>query len=98
MEEAPEGTETTWRERFERSEDLSGQEGCRAESLQKSTVGTEGSGWMAETGNGGEARPKDWVRASVTMFWSQAGGKGCWSTPRSRTTATVAGRTRTEKP
>ena len=28
MEMAPEGTETVWREGLERSEDLSGQEGC----------------------------------------------------------------------
>ena len=48
MEMAPEGTETTWREGLERSEDLSGQEGCRAESLEKSMGGAGGRGWTAK--------------------------------------------------
>ena len=39
MEEAPEGMETTQREGLERSKDVSGQEGCRAESLEKSMGG-----------------------------------------------------------
>ena len=56
MEEAPEGTETKWREGLERREDVSGQEGCMAESSEKSMGRTEGRGWMAKTGKGGGAR------------------------------------------
>ena len=55
MEEAPEGTETKWREGLERREDVSGQEGCMLESLKKSMV-AEGRGWRADTDNSGGAR------------------------------------------
>ena len=40
----------TQREEFERREDVSRQEGCRAE---KSTAGDTGRGWTVEQGNGG---------------------------------------------
>ena len=69
--EALEGTETTWREELEQREEVSGQEGCKAESSEKSMGGEVRRGWTAETGNGrnggegGEGRE----RASATMFW-----------------------------
>ena len=62
----------SWREGLERREYLSGQEGCRAENLEKSRAVDAGRGWMAETGNGGEARGdsgKGRERASATTFW-----------------------------
>ena len=69
MEEAPEGTETTQRDGLERREDISGQEGCRVDSLEKSMTGMEGRGCTAETGNGREARAEGQERASATTFW-----------------------------
>ena len=44
MDEALEGMETTQREGLERREDVSGQEHCMTESLEKSKVGTGGRG------------------------------------------------------
>ena len=61
MEEALEGMETTRREGLEWTEEVSGQEGCRVESLA-------GKGWTAETGNGGYGREGQ-ERASATTFW-----------------------------
>ena len=56
---------------MERREDVSGQEGCRVESLEKSTAGTEERGWTGETGNGEEARggkEEGQERSSATLF------------------------------
>ena len=56
MEEDREGTETTQSEGLERREEVSGQEGCRAESSEKSIGREAGSGWTAATGNSGWRR------------------------------------------
>ena len=71
-EEAPEGTETTRREGLDRRDNVSRQESFIVESLEKSMGGIGGRGWMAETGNGREARGgsgEGRERASATTFW-----------------------------
>ena len=54
-EEAPEGTETTCREGLKRRGEVSGQEGCRAESSEKSRAGEGGREML-------NSRDREWQR------------------------------------
>ena len=52
MEDSPEGTEITWREGLLKRAVVSGQDGCKEKSSEKSKGKAEGRDCTAETGNG----------------------------------------------